>query len=320
MTTRRDVLKYGACMLGGLATAGAAGVALGAHHENGAMGKLIYRAIPSSGEKLPIMGLGSSATFQRIAGSEDIAAVKGVLSTMIDLGGTVFDTAPSYGASEQVAGQVAKELGITQKLFWATKLNVAGYGGGKADEKAAREQLERSFQYADKEVIDLVQIHNMGDLPTQLPILREYKQAGRIRYIGVTTTFQTQYEAFVQMMKDETLDFIGTDYAIDERHAEETILPVARERGIGVLVYAPFGRSRLWSKVRGKTVPEWAKEFDAATWAQFFLKYVASHPEVTAITPATSKPANMADNMRGGMGRLPDAAMRSKMVALIESL
>tara|TARA_R110000850_G_scaffold277144_2_gene424018 strand:- start:145972 stop:146934 length:963 start_codon:yes stop_codon:yes gene_type:complete len=320
MTTRRDVLKYGACMLGGLATAGAGGVALGAHHENDAMGNLIYRAIPSSGEKLPIMGLGSSATFQRIAGSDDIAAVKGVLSTMVELGGTVFDTAPSYGASEQVAGQVAKELGITQKLFWATKLNVAGYGGGKADEKAAREQLERSFKYAGKEVIDLVQIHNMGDLPTQLPILREYKQAGRIRYIGVTTTFQTQYEAFVQMMKDETLDFIGTDYAIDERHAEKTILPVARERGIGVLVYAPFGRSRLWSKVRGKAVPEWAKEFDAATWAQFFLKYVASHPDVTAITPATSKPANMADNMRGGMGRLPDAAMRTKMVALIESL
>ncbi|MBF22985.1 MAG: oxidoreductase [Pusillimonas sp.] len=307
-------------MLGGLATAGAGGVALGAHHENDAMGNLIYRAIPSSGEKLPIMGLGSSATFQRIAGSDDIAAVKGVLSTMVELGGTVFDTAPSYGASEQVAGQVAKELGITQKLFWATKLNVAGYGGGKADEKAAREQLERSFKYAGKEVIDLVQIHNMGDLPTQLPILREYKQAGRIRYIGVTTTFQTQYEAFVQMMKDETLDFIGTDYAIDERHAEKTILPVARERGIGVLVYAPFGRSRLWSKVRGKAVPEWAKEFDAATWAQFFLKYVASHPDVTAITPATSKPANMADNMRGGMGRLPDAAMRTKMVALIESL
>jgi aryl-alcohol dehydrogenase-like predicted oxidoreductase len=187
--------------------------------------------------------LGSSATFQRVAGSDDIAAVRNVLSTMIEMGGTVFDTAPSYGASEEVAGQVAKELGITDKLFWATKLNVAGYGGGKADEKAAREQLERSFQYADKEVIDLVQIHNMGDLPTQLPILREYKQAGRIRYIGVTTTFQTQYEAFVQMMKDESLDFIGTDYAIDERHAEKTILPVARERGIGVLVYAPFGRN-----------------------------------------------------------------------------
>ncbi|HCP79935.1 MAG: oxidoreductase [Pusillimonas sp.] len=320
MTTRRDVLKYGSLAFGGFAMGGLGPVALADHHEDSSAGKLIHRAIPSSGQMLPIIGLGSSATFQRVAGSEDIAAVRNVLSTMVDMGGTVFDTAPSYGASEQVAGQVAKELGITDKLFWATKLNVAGYGGGKADEKAAREQLERSFEYVDKEVIDLVQIHNMGDLPTQLPILREYKQAGRIRYIGVTTTFQTQYEAFVQMMKDESLDFIGTDYAIDERHAEKSILPVARERGIGVLVYAPFGRSRLWSKVRGKAVPEWAKEFDATTWAQFFLKYVASHPDVTAITPATSKPVNMADNMRGGMGRLPDAAMRSKMVALIESL
>lgn len=320
MTTRRDVLKYGSLALGGAAMSGLGPIALADHHENASAEKLIHRAIPSSGQMLPIIGLGSSATFQRVAGSDDIAAVRNVLSTMIEMGGTVFDTAPSYGASEQVAGQVAKELGITDKLFWATKLNVAGYGGGKADEKAAREQLERSFQYVDKDVIDLVQIHNMGDLPTQLPILREYKQAGRIRYIGVTTTFQTQYEAFVQMMKDETLDFIGTDYAIDERHAEKSILPVARERGIGVLVYAPFGRSRLWSKVRGKAVPEWAKEFDAITWAQFFLKYVAGHPDVTAITPATSKPANMADNMRGGMGRLPDAAMRSKMIALIESL
>jgi aryl-alcohol dehydrogenase-like predicted oxidoreductase len=160
----------------------------------------------------------------------------------------------------------------------------------------------------------------MGDLRTQMPILREYKEKGRIRYIGVTTTFESQYAALVDTMRKEPIDFIGTNYAIDDRHAEQSILPLARERGIAVLVYAPFGRTRLWRRVAGREVPEWAREFDARTWAQFFLKYVASHPAVTAITPATSRPANMADNIGGGIGRLPDEAMRKRMIGLVEAL
>jgi aryl-alcohol dehydrogenase-like predicted oxidoreductase len=169
-------------------------------------------------------------------------------------------------------------------------------------------------------VIDLVQVHNMGDLRTQLPILREYKEKGRVRYIGVTTTIERQYDDLVQLMRSEPIDFIGTDYAIDERHAEETILPLARDKGIAVLVYAPFGRTRLWQRVKGRQVPDWAREFDANSWAQFFLKYVASHPAVTAITPATSRVANMADNMGGALGQLPDAAMRKRMIELVEGL
>jgi diketogulonate reductase-like aldo/keto reductase len=160
----------------------------------------------------------------------------------------------------------------------------------------------------------------MGDLRTQLPILREYKEKRRVRYIGVTTTVERQYDDLVQLMRSEPLDFIGTDYAIDERHAEETILPLARDKGIAVLVYAPFGRTRLWARVKGRQVPEWAREFDANSWAQFFLKYVASHPAVTAITPATSRPANMADNMGAAVGRLPDAGMRKRMIQLVEEL
>jgi aryl-alcohol dehydrogenase-like predicted oxidoreductase len=301
--------------------AGAGGLlAFGPRAVPAAEAKLITRAIPSTGERLPIVGLGSSATFSQVARSEDITALRAVLKQLTDRGGTVFDTAPAYGASEEVAGRIAQELGIATKLFWATKLNVAGWGGGSADPDAARKQLETSFRRIGKPVIDLVQVHNMGDIRTQLPILREYKQKGRVRYIGVTTTVASQYAGLVQLMRNEPLDFIGTDYAIDERHAEETILPLARDKGIAVLVYAPFGRTRLWQRVKGRQVPEWAREFDANSWAQFFLKFVASHPAVTAITPATSRPANMADNMGAAVGRLPDAAMRKRMIQLVEDL
>jgi len=283
-------------------------------------GPILTRAIPSSGQRLPIIGLGSSATFAQVARTEDREALKNVMAKMVELGGTVFDTAPSYGASEEVAGQVAQNLGIAQKLFWATKLNVAPRGGGAADAAAARAQLETSFKRIGKPVIDLIQIHNMGDIQTQLPILREAKEKGRIRYLGITTTFSDQYASMINTMRTQKLDFIGTNYAIDDLFAEQTILPLAQERGIGVLVYAPFGRTRLWSRVKGQTVPEWAKEFDATTWAQFFLKFVASHPAVTCITPATSRVSNMVDNMAGGVGRLPDAAMRKRMIQLINSL
>jgi len=314
MFTRREWLQRMAAVGGMLALEPSAVLA----GETGGAG-LITRAIPSSGERLPIIGLGSSATFAQVARSEDVAALRAVLGRMVELGGRVFDTAPQYGASEEVAGRIAQDLGIDKTLFWATKLNVARRGG-TADPAQARKQVETSFTRVGKPVIDLIQVHNMGDVATQLPILREYKEKGRVRYLGVTTTFENQYADLVQTMRSEPLDFIGTDYAIDNRDAEETILPLARDRGIAVLVYAPFGRRRLWRRVAGRKVPEWAAEFDAKSWAQFFLKFVASHPTVTAITPATSRPENMADNMGGAMGRLPDAAMRKRMIELVDSL
>ncbi|MGE3160700.1 MAG: aldo/keto reductase, partial [Burkholderiales bacterium] len=205
MTTRREVL---------LAMAGAA---LAPRLGLAADPQLITRAIPSTGERLPIVGLGSSATFAQVARGDDVAALRAVLEQMVKLGGTVFDTAPAYGASEEVAGRIAQELGVVEKLFWATKLNVAGWGGGSADPAEARAQLETSFRRAGKRALDLVQVHNMADLATQLPILREYKAQGRVRYIGVTTTIARQYDDLVALMKRERLDFIGTDYAIDER-------------------------------------------------------------------------------------------------------
>jgi aryl-alcohol dehydrogenase-like predicted oxidoreductase len=279
---------------------------------------LIRRAIPSTGELVPVVGLGSSATFSQVARSEDVSALRDVFRTMIDLGGTVFDTAPGYGASEQVAGGIAKELGITDRIFWATKVNVARQGG--ADPAAARAQIDASFQKIGKEKIDLIQVHNLGDVPTQLGILKELKQQGRIRYIGVTTTSERQYPELETIMRNEPLDFIGVDYAIDNREVENTVLPLAAERKIAVMVYLPFGRTRLWNRVEGRQVPEWAKEFDATTWAQFFLKYVAAHPAVTVITPATSQARHMTDNMGGAMGRLPDEATRKRMIEVVDAL
>jgi aryl-alcohol dehydrogenase-like predicted oxidoreductase len=285
-----------------------------------AQGKLITRAVPATGEALPIIGLGSSATFSQVARGEDVAALKEVLTTMVSNGATVFDTAPSYGASEEVAGRIVSEAGLADKVFWATKLNVVGRGGGSADVAAARAQVETSLKRIKKAKIDLIQVHNMGDPPTQLKVLREYKEKGSIRYLGITTTFEQQYPEILAVMKNEPLDFIGVDYAIDNREVENAILPLARDRKIGVLVYAPFGRTRLFRRVGNQPVPDWAKEFDAKTWAQVFLKWVAGHPAVTVITPATSQAKNMLDNIGGGIGRLPDEAMRKKMAAFIDAL
>ena len=281
-------------------------------------GPLIERAIPSSGEKIPMVGLGSSATFSTAAGSRDTEGLKAVLNVMVQEGAKVFDTAPSYGASEEVAGRLARELGITNRIFWATKLNVAY--GGRADPAAARAQVERSFRHIGVDRIDLIQVHNMGDVRTQVPILAELKRQGRVRYIGVTTTFPSQYRGLIETMRREPLDFVGVDYAIDDRDVEHEILPLAQEKRIGVLAYAPFGRTSLFRRVGKRPLPEWASELDARTWAQFFLKFVISHPAITAVTPATSAADHMQDDLAGGRGRLPDPALRMRMAAFIDAL
>jgi aryl-alcohol dehydrogenase-like predicted oxidoreductase len=282
-------------------------------------GQLIQRAVPSTGEMLPVIGLGSSATFSGMARSEEITGLREVLRTFVDGGASVFDTAPSYGggSSEEVAGQLARELGIADEIFWATKVNVAQRGGGSADPARARQQIEDSFERFGVSTMDLIQVHNV---PTQLGILKELKGQGRIRYIGVTTTSERQYSQLEQVMRNEPIDFIGIDYAVDNRSVEESVLPLAAERNIGVLVYAPFGRTRLWARVEGRELPDWASEFDASSWAQFFLKYPVSHPAVTVVTPATSQARHMIDNLGGGRGRLPDEATRRRMAEFVDAL
>jgi len=317
MVSRRDWLRL---------TAGA-GAALAVHPrilEAIQSRELITRPIPSSGERLPVIGLGGANTFSETASREDFASIRGVLQALVDGGGRLFDTAAGYGASEEVSGQVAQEAGIASRIFWATKVNVAGGrgrgGGGSVDPAAVRAQIERSFTRLRIPVIDAIQVHNMGDPPTQLGVLKELKAQGRIRYLGITTTSENQYAELAQVMRNEPLDFIGIDYAVDNRGPEEVILPLAQERGIGVLVYLPFGRSRMWARIGDRPLPDWAAEFDATTWAQFMLKFVVAHPAVTVACPGTSRPEHMLDNLAGGMGRIPDAEQLRRMVALAESL
>jgi len=281
---------------------------------------LLHRPIPSSGQLIPVIGLGSSATFRSVAEGDDVSALRQVLLAMVERGGTVFDTAPSYGASEEVAGRLARELGITRKIFWATKVNVAPRGGGAADPAAARAQIEESFRRFGIETMDLIQVHNLGDVPTQLGILKELKAAKRVGYVGVTSTSKGQYAELERVMREEPLDFIGVDYAVDNRDVERTILPLAQERGIAVMVYLPFGRTRLFRRIEGRPLPDWAAEFDAGSWAQFFIKYALGHPAVTVVTPATSQAKHMIDNLGGGTGRLPDEAMRRRMAEFIDAL
>ncbi len=313
MLTRRDYLKY-------TAMAGAACTLPASLLQAQERGGIIKRAIPKSGEQIPVVGLGSSATFSSVAQSEDITALRGVLQTLIDNGGTVFDTAPGYGASEEVAGQIVQDLGLTEEFFWATKVNVAPRGGGSADPAAARAQIERSFDYIGKDPIDLMQVHNLADLETQMPIVQELKEAGRLRYIGTTSTSTRRYPDLAKAMRDYPLDFIGVDYAVDNRTAAEEILPLAQELGIAVLGYVPFGRTRLWARVRGREVPEWAQAFGADTWGKFFIKFVIAHPAITCVTPATSKPANMLDNIGAAYGELPDEAMQRRMAEYVDAL
>ncbi len=313
MTTRRECLELAA-------TAGVWALAprLIAAQQSG---PLITRPIPSTGERLPVIGLGSSTSFSQAAGQDDTEAVRSVLAKMIELGGKVFDTAPGYGASEQLAGKIVQEIDTKHEVFWATKLNVAGWGGRTADPKAARAQVAASFDRLGRDKIDLIQVHNVADLEGQFPILRELKQQGRVRYVGTTSTFKGQYDVLERFMKSTSdCDFIGIDYSVDNLSAEERILPLAQDKKIAVLGYMPTGRTRLFQRVKGQEVPAFARELGAETWGQFFLKFAASHPAITVVTPATSKPEHMVDNMGAARGRLPTDAERKRMVDFIAKL
>ena len=313
MISRRDYLKFSALV--GAASTLPAQLLRAAHHEG-----LITRAIPKTGEELPIVGLGSSASFRQIAASDDVSPLRDVIKALLDKGGTVFDTAPSYGESERVAGEIVQQMDATEKIFWATKVNVVPRGASTADADAARAQIERSFDYIGKDPIDLIQVHNLRDVPTQMGILKELKEEGRVRYIGTTYTGQSRFPELAAVMRAEPIDFIGVNYAVDDRNAAEQIFPVAQDRGIAVMVYVPFGRSRLWQRVAGHEVPEWATEIGIESWAQFFIKFAAAHPAVTVVTPATSKPHHMLDNLGAGVGELPDTALQKRMAEYVDAL
>ena len=333
MITRRDWLRIAGLAAPALTLAcrgegAGAETAEGGSGEGGAMGAVqepvLTRPIPSSGEALPVIGLGGRWISANSTDAElaDHRAVLHELALHAEGAGRLFDSAAGYGGggSEEYAGQWAEEDGIQDQIFWATKVNVAGRGGGTVDPADVRAQIERSFTRMRLDVIDLNQVHNMGDPPTQLGVLQEYKDEGRIRYIGITTTSERQYDHLEQVMQEYPLDFIGIDYAIDNRVVEDRILPLAQDRGIGVLVYLPFGRSRMWSRIGDMPLPEWAAEFDARSWAQLMLKFVLAHPAVTVACPGTGDPQHMIDNLNGGRGRLPTPEHVERMIALEASL
>jgi len=320
MITRRDWLRLSASASAALALQPRMLAAL----QDGAIGT---KAIPSSGEQIPVIGLGGRWISNRST-PDELADHRAVLHELA-AGGIgdakcCFDSAAGYGGggSESYAGEWAAEDGFGDDIFWATKVNVAGRGGGSVDRADVVAQIEQSFRRMKRDVIDLDQVHNMGDPPTQLSVAQEYKDQGRIRYIGITTTSKGQYDHLERVMRDDrySLDFIGIDYAIDNRSAEERIFPLAQDRGIAVMVYLPFGRSRMWQRIGDRELPEWASEFDAHTWAQFMLRLAVAHPAVTLAAPGTCDPEHMIDNLGGGRGRMPNREHVRRMVELVEGL
>ena len=272
----------------------------------------LMRAIPSSGEMIPAVGLGSARTFSVGPPNPEWVPLGDVMRLFHEMGGRFFDTSPSYGTSEQVAAQIARELGIQNDLFFATKISTRG------GREVGIAQQEESFRDWQRDVIDLNQVHNLQDTDIHLRTIRQAKEEGRTRYVGVTTSFGRQYEQMEQVLRTEELDFFQVNYSLGEREAAETLLPLAQDRGIAVIVNEPFNVGRLFGAASGREVPDWAAEFDCESWAQFFLKYILSHPAVTAVIPATGDPEHLVDNMGAGIGRLPDERTRRRMEELFD--
>jgi aryl-alcohol dehydrogenase-like predicted oxidoreductase len=275
---------------------------------------LIQKKIPSSGESIPVIGIGTARRYEDVKTDAEKAPLRETLRQFQLLGGKVIDSSPSYGTAEAVVGELVDGLKVRDSLFLATKVSLR-----KVGREEGIKQIEDSFKKYRTNKIDLIAVHNLRDTGTQLRTLREMKTAGRIRYVGITTSFDNQYGEFEQVMKKESLDFVQVDYALDNRDAGERIIPLAADRGMAVMINLPFGRGRLFKAVEGKRLPEWASEFDCQSWPQFFLKYIVSHPAVTCAVPGMARPEYVVDNLGAARGRLPDAAMRRSMEQFIDN-
>lgn len=314
--SRREALRIGA-------GAGAA-LLFGRSGASAQQAELITKAIPSSGERLPVIGLGSALTFNVEPQDPNYSNMREVARLFHQLGGTVVDTSPTYGRSEIALGEMFTSLNISDSLFIATKVNVGGSGKARAER-----QMETSLTRFGKRPLDLIQVWNLGDsiarltdahLATHMEALREAKAAGRIRYLGITTSRDPQYADFERAMSTYELDFVQLDYSIGDRLPEQRLLPLAQERKIAVIINRPFGAGELFARVRGRPLPDVATELGITSWAQFFLKWIVSHPAVTCAVPATSDPGHLRDNMGACVGRLPDEAARRRMVTAFEAV
>ncbi len=274
---------------------------------------MLTRVIPSSGEKLPVIDLGTWQAFDVDLTADNRRQLGDVLSLFVKLGGRVIDTSPMYGRAENVIGELTAALGIRDKVFLATKVWTRGKENGIRS-------MERSMALLRAKRIDLMQVHNLVDVQTQLATLREWKAQGRIRYLGITHYEAGAFGDVEKVMRSERLDFVQINYSLMEHEAEERLLPLAQERGVAVIVNRPFGGGDLFSRTRSKPLPDWAAEFGCHSWAQFFLKWIVANAAVTCVIPATDKPRHLEDNMVGGIGALPDAKMRQRMVELVSPL
>lgn len=305
-SSRRSVIKAGLAM--------GASLLLPPEFSSAQSQSVIEKKIPSSGEAIPIIGIGTARRYEDVKSDGEKAPLRDTIRQFQTLGGKVIDSSPSYGTAEAVVGELVEDLKIRDSLFLATKVSLR-----KGGREAGMAQIEASFKRYRTNKIDLLAVHNLLDTDTQLKTIRELKAAGRVRYVGITTSFDNQYNDFEQVMKKEILDFIQVDYALDNRDAGNRLIPLAGDRGMAVMINLPFGRGRLFNAVQGKKLPEWATEFDCASWAQFFLKYIVSHPAITCAVPGMARPEYVVDNLGAARGRLPDAAMRRRMEQFIEN-
>ena len=275
---------------------------------------LILKTIPASGEQIPAVGMGTWQTFMVDPVEEELGPLREVLRAFYDAGGRVVDSSPMYGNAEEVTGDLATELGLIDDFWVATKVWTEGRQEGIDQMETSMAELRRPDR------IELMQVHNLVDVEIHLETLEAWKAEGRFRYIGITNTSSGRYPRVEELLDDDRIDFVQTNYSLAERGSAERILPKARERGIGVVVARPFAGGNLFPRVQGEPLPEWAAEFDCTAWSQFFLKYIISHPAVTCAIPATSNPNHMRENMGACRGRLPDEPMRRRMEELIDAL
>lgn len=274
---------------------------------------MLKRSIPSTNEQLPVIGLGTWKVFDIPPQQEQDEQRKllQVLNQMQQLGGTLIDSSPMYGHAEDVVGKLTQASGIADEFFYATKVWTQG-------RKEGIKQMEDSFRKMQRQTMELMQIHNLVDWKIHLETLREWKQQGKIKYIGITHYTDAMHAELENIISSEPIDFVQFNYSVTARAAEKRLLPAAAHHGVATLINRPLGEGALMRKVQNKALPEWVKEFDIDSWGQFFLKYIASHPAVTCIIPATSKPEHARDNMLAGHGRMPDDAARKKMAALAD--
>lgn len=297
-------------LLKGIAAAGLVAAGLRSGLLPAAEEPRLSRPIPKSGEALPAVGLGTYISFDVSDNPAEREPVVEVLRLFVEHGGTVLDSSPMYGRAEGVAGALAERLGVLAQLFLATKVWTRGEEAGVA-------QMQRSMSLLRKQPLDLMQVHNLVDWQVHLRTLRAWKEEGRIRYLGITHYHRGAYEELERILKSEDLDFLQINYSLGEPEAGERLLPLAAERGVAVLVNRPYAQGSLFGRVRGRSLPDWATEFDCRSWGQFFLKWILADPAVTCVIPATGNPRHLVDNMGAGLGRLPDAAQRRRMAELL---